>query len=117
MPPVQGHQAMLSVALINLVENAVAHAPADSVVEVEITTPARISVLDRGRGVAEEDRTRIFERFQRGMTPQPGGAGLGLAIVAEVATAHGGRIRVEPRDGGGACFVLDLSPVASGAGR
>jgi two-component system sensor histidine kinase TctE len=105
---VAGNYAALVLAVTNLVENAIAHAPAGSVVEVEVLRPGTIRVLDRGSGIAPDDRLRILERFVRGPNPRAGGAGLGLAIVAEIAAAHQGTVRVDPRAGGGAAFTLIL---------
>lgn len=107
--PVRGNHTALVVALTNLIENALAHAPSRSVVEVFIAPPATILVLDRGPGVATDDRERIFGQFERGRIPSGDGAGLGLAIVAEIAAAHGGSASVEARPGGGAAFILDLA--------
>ena len=108
LPAVTGNHAAMVLALTNLLDNALAFAPPDSVVEVELAAPATIRVLDRGSGVPEAERDTIFERFHRGAGARPGGSGLGLAIVAEIATTHGGRAWVEPRDGGGAALVLQL---------
>ena len=113
--PLRGNYAALVVALTNLIENALAHAPSGSVVDVAIAAPATIRVLDRGPGVAPGDRERIFGRFERGVSPSGDGAGLGLAIVAEVAAAHGGSVRAEARAGGGAAFILDLAGGAAAA--
>ncbi len=109
-----GNFAALVVALTNLIENALAHAPSGSVVEVAIAAPATVRVLDRGPGVAPDQRARIFGRFERGTSPRYDGAGLGLAIVAEIAAAHGGAARVEERAGGGAAFVLELAGSPTG---
>lgn len=71
----------------------------------------RLEVRDRGPGVPEDDRSRIFRPFERLRRAGAigGGTGLGLAIVAKIAEAWGGEARVEsPPDGGpGACFVVD----------
>ncbi len=140
--PLAGNHAALVIALTNLIENAVAHAPPGSLVEIELAAPARLTVLDRGPGVPAAEREAIFERFHRGQsgrgqsgrgqsgrgqlvdnqtshsqTGQPSGAGLGLAIVAGVAAAHGGATWVQPREGGGAAFVLDLATSADHAVR
>lgn len=109
---VAGNHAALVLALTNLIENAIGHAPAGSIVEVEIVPPATLRVLDRGPGVPEADRAGIFARFQRGRGERRQGAGLGLAMVAEIAAAHGGVARVRPREGGGAAFELELRPGA-----
>jgi signal transduction histidine kinase len=67
-------------------------------------------VCDRGPGVPESDRERIFEPFFRlpGHAEQAGGVGLGLSLVRQIARAHGGEVRCEAREGGGSCFVLSL---------
>jgi two-component system sensor histidine kinase TctE len=108
LPPVAGNHAAIVLALGNLLDNALAYAPPASTVEVELAAPATIRVLDRGPGVSEAERAAIFGRFHRGPGAHPGGSGLGLAIVAEIAAAHGGTAWVEPREGGGAAFVLQL---------
>ncbi len=105
-----GNQAALVLAITNLIENALAHAPPESTVEVAVAEPAMVSVSDRGPGVRVADRVRIFERFERGPTSHEAGAGLGLAIVAEIAAAHGGSACVTGRPGGGAAFHLVLHP-------
>jgi signal transduction histidine kinase len=108
LPHVRGNHAALVLALTNLIENALAHAPHGSTVEVAVTPPATFAVLDRGPGVPVCLRDRIFQRFERGPVSREGGAGLGLAIVAEIATAHGGTVQVSEREGGGAVFTLAL---------
>lgn len=61
---------------------------------------------DRGTGVEEHQQERIFGLFQRGVSRDVPGTGAGLAIVAQVAERYGGRVWVEDREGGGACFIL-----------
>ena len=107
--PIRGNHAALVIALQNLIENALGHAPSGSAIEVELTPSNTLRVLDRGPGVSEAERAAIFERFRRGRRPAGiTGAGLGLAIVAEIVAAHGGSAHVIPREGGGAVFELDL---------
>jgi len=77
---------------------------------------ARFWVADTGPGVDPDDRVRIFERFTRGLnsrssSPAGGGAGLGLAIVRAIATAHGGTVTVSGEPGEGATFTLELTPL------
>lgn len=105
-----GDHAALVLALGNLIDNALAYAPADS--EVEVRAEERgLSVADRGPGVPPDMLEAIFTRFTRLTNAPPGGAGLGLSIVARVAAAHGGSAMAAMRPGGGAVFRLDL-PVA-----
>lgn len=95
-------------ALRNLVENAVAHSPSGTEVTVAVHPDGSVSVSDRGPGVAPEDRARVFDRFWRGQGERQAGAGLGLAIVAEVARTHNGTVEVGDAPGGGAVFILKL---------
>lgn len=104
----KGNHPALVLAVTNLIENALLYAPAGSAVEVAVSRPANIIVTDQGPGVLLADRQRIFERFERGPSPSSGGAGLGLAIVAEIANAHGGSVHVTDGADGGAAFVLLL---------
>ena len=110
---IRGNRAALVIALQNLIENALGHAPTGSTVQVELTPSNTLRVLDRGPGVPEAEQAVIFERFRRGRKPAgTAGAGLGLAIVAEVVAAHGGSAHVTAREGGGAVFELDLRGAA-----
>jgi signal transduction histidine kinase len=66
-------------------------------------------VRDAGPGVAPADQERIFERFARAEgRRRSDGAGLGLAIVRAIAEAHGGRVTLDSRNGGGATFTIDV---------
>lgn len=67
-----------------------------------------IEVRDRGTGIPEEDRERIFEKFYRSGTRATDGAGLGLAICRAIAQAHKGEIAALPRDGGGSIFRVRI---------
>jgi len=90
---VRGHDQILALALSNLVDNALRHAPQGSAIEVaarlDAGTPALV-VADRGPGIPEADRERALRRLVR-LDPSRGGpgAGLGLALVAAVARLHG----------------------------
>lgn len=108
--PVAGNAYAIADALRNLIENAIAHAPARSEVTVATDVAGNVSVADHGPGIVETDREQIFDRFWRGRGIASQGAGLGLAIVAEIMKAHGGSVRVETRPGGGAIFTLDFPP-------
>lgn len=110
--PVHGNAPMLSQAVRNLVENAVKHTAGRTTVEVDLDKAGIVRVLDKGPGIAEADRERIFQRFWRRDRTRPDGAGLGLSIVARVAELHGGHVTVADRPEGGAMFTLDLSAAA-----
>jgi PAS domain S-box-containing protein len=103
---VSGSDAVLDVALRNLVENALKYSARDTTVTIEVDAEApALHVRDRGRGVDPEHREAIFQRFQRA-DRRGGGAGLGLAIVKRIADAHGAEIRVSDNPAGGAVFSL-----------
>jgi K+-sensing histidine kinase KdpD len=105
--------AQLQRALVNLLENALKFSSRADPVEVSVVEgDGRIAVRirDRGPGVAEPDRERIFEPFERGSASGPG-SGLGLAIARGFAEANGGRVVLEPQADGGSIFVLELPAV------
>ncbi len=108
---VQGDERLLRRALRNLLENARRYGGGD--VSVELVTSsagAEIRIRDRGPGVPEAYRERIFEPFYRlpGHAEQAGGVGLGLSLVRQIAERHGGSVRCELREGGGSVFVLTI---------
>lgn len=105
---VRGNADAIADALRNLVENAVYQTPPKTEVTVTVSEIGSVEIIDQGPGVAREDRERIFERFWRGPAVKTPGAGLGLAIVAEIVRAHGGTIEVGSGPGGGARFSLHL---------
>ncbi len=110
---VEGDPRLLRRLVRNLLENARRHGGGGPIeVRVGRGSPSggRISVLDRGPGVPEEERERIFEPFHRPpRSPETGqGYGLGLALVRQIARAHGGEARCRPREGGGTVFEVDL---------
>jgi signal transduction histidine kinase len=117
---IKGNPELLRTAIRNLVENAITHTPQGSDVEIVVGRPGTVSVLDRGPGVPAAEREVIFQRFWRRDRRRSGSAGLGLAIVRRIVTAHGATISVEDRPSGGAQFSLSFVPAeASGpaAGR
>jgi signal transduction histidine kinase len=105
---VRGHADALFRAVRNLIENAVRHTPHGASIEVDVSADGSVSVVDDGPGVPEADRRSIFTRFWRRDRTQADSRGLGLAIVARVAEAHGGSIALENRPAGGAVFTLRL---------
>ncbi len=109
-------------ALMQLLENARKYAPPDSPIEIQavvLDDQATISVMDRGPGINPDELERVFEKFYRGRLPSGSkapanrveGTGMGLAIAKGIIEAHGGRIRAERRQGGGAkiSFTLPLT--------
>jgi len=117
----RGDERLLRRALRNLLENAQRYGAGSIELQVRSAPDGRaeISVCDRGPGVPEAYRERIFEAFFRapGHAEHDGGVGLGLALVRQIAQAHGGSVACEPREGGGSCFSLRLPaglPAAAG---
>ncbi|MEO7242521.1 MAG: ATP-binding protein [Variovorax sp.] len=116
---VTGVARLLRRALRNLLENARRYGAGDVSVELSADDhQALVRVNDRGPGVPEPLRERIFEPFYRlpGASEKNGGVGLGLALVQSIARRHGGSVRCEARAGGGASFVIAL-PREAGSAR
>ncbi len=105
---IQGNANALEEALTNLVDNALAHTPTGQIVEVGVSADAIVEVRDHGPGVRDAERARLFEPFWRADDAKTRGAGLGLAIVSEIAAAHGGAVTVDNHPDGGAVFRLTL---------
>lgn len=118
LPPVELDYVEIDQVLTNLLENAVKYAPAGSEIELRARAAAgtlTIEVADRGPGIPEGESARIFEPFQRIRRGDgSSGTGLGLAVARRLVLAHGGRIDVAPRRGGGSRFVVTL-PAGDGA--
>ncbi len=98
----------------NLMRNALVHTPSDTAIELTVSregADARLDVRDHGPGLPTGENAALFERFWRaegGRTRGKGSAGLGLAIVAAIVAAHGGRVSAKDADGGGAQFTVWL---------
>jgi signal transduction histidine kinase len=108
---VRGDARLLRRLVRNLLENAVRHGapPVEARVEA-VGGRARLRVCDRGPGVPDAERERIFAPFYRPSSrpPAEGGSGLGLALVRQIARRHGGEARCLAREGGGTCFEVEL---------
>ncbi|HWZ26981.1 MAG TPA: sensor histidine kinase KdpD [Gemmatimonadales bacterium] len=112
LPLVPVDAVLMEQVFVNLLENAIKYTPADAPIDISATTDGavvRVSVADRGPGIPPGEEDRIFEKFYRSAgAPAGGGVGLGLTICRGIITAHGGRIWVENRSGGGAAFHFTL---------
>ncbi|MBR1222599.1 HAMP domain-containing histidine kinase [Bradyrhizobium sp. U87765 SZCCT0131] len=104
---VTGDQAALERAVINLVQNAIAHGGRKGSITISVEQPGTIAVCDQGPGIAPEHHERIFEPFHR-LQSHNRGVGLGLNIVREIVQRHNGRIAVASGPGKGACFRMSF---------
>lgn len=97
--------------IVNLLSNAVRYSPPGSSVWIRSEIEgdlAAIIVADQGKGIAPEDQLRVFDKFERVDTTEPGGTGLGLYISRKLARAMNGDINVDSAPGQGSRFVLTL---------
>lgn len=110
-----GDALLIRRAIDNLIDNAERYAGA---VELQLTMAGhrvQLDVMDRGPGIAEADRARLLQPFQRSESSRSratGGAGLGLAVAANVARRHAGELQLLHREGGGLIARLLLGPFA-----
>jgi PAS domain S-box-containing protein len=115
---VLGDADRIEQVLTNLVSNAIKHSPKGETVEVSLQqsgAQARIEVRDRGEGVPQEFRQRIFGKFAMADGSDNrtrGGTGLGLSIAREIAQHHGGTVSYADREGGGTVFWLELPAIS-----
>lgn len=104
----------ITMALLNLIDNAVKYSQDEKKVDVRVACNngfVDLSVIDRGIGIPESDHAKIFEKFYRGSAPTVRGvrgSGIGLAITKHVAEMHGGEIVVESEPGKGSAFTLRI---------
>ncbi len=106
-------QLRLEQVLVNLLDNAIKFSPRGEQIDIGVEAPTeghlRITVRDRGPGVAPEHRPHLFERFyQAHITSHQSGLGLGLFISRELITLHGGTIAATFPADGGTCFIITL---------
>jgi signal transduction histidine kinase len=119
LPALQGDPLALEHAFRNLIANAARHAAQGKWIGVSATGSSeevQVRVRDRGPGIPEEERQRIFEPFYRSeltRTTQVRGTGIGLSLVKETVERHRGTLAVQSSPAGGAEFTVRL-PVASG---
>lgn len=108
---VDGDVARLRQVAANLLSNALKFTPDAGQVRVSVTAAAANAVLqvaDSGKGIPEDEIGHVFERFFRGRNVRASGSGIGLAVVQELVSAHGGRITVANGADGGAVFTVTL---------
>jgi two-component system sensor histidine kinase KdpD len=117
LPFVSAEPQLLEQVLLNLIENANRYAGASARVWIHAEAQegfVAVRVADDGPGIPEDERDKVFEKFYRGRTAgkSDGGVGLGLTLCRAIVRAHGGRIAIRARSGGGTLveFTLPVSP-------
>jgi signal transduction histidine kinase len=114
-----GDRELMEYALYNLLTNAIKYSPADTQVRVSSTIKdgtLRLAVADQGMGMDARELKHIFTKFYRTKGAEQSGekgTGIGLSIVQQIVTHHGGRIEVASAPGKGSCFTMILSVEAS----
>ncbi|MBV9325946.1 MAG: HAMP domain-containing histidine kinase [Chloroflexi bacterium] len=111
LPPAIADRQRLEQVLSNLLSNALRHTPPGGLVAIAVAADdglVRIEVRDTGEGIDAEDLPHVFERFFRGRNNAEVGAGLGLALVAELTHAMGGNVTAHSTPGEGSCFEVRL---------
>lgn len=112
LPPVLCDKILMEQVVLNLIENAIMHTPADSPIEISASLKDEnilFAIADRGPGLMLTDIEHVFDKFYRGQSLQKeGGSGLGLSICQSIIKAHGGKIWAENRWDGGAIFYFVL---------
>ncbi|PZN95779.1 MAG: two-component sensor histidine kinase [Alphaproteobacteria bacterium] len=105
---IHGHAEAVFRIYRNLVDNALAHAPGATPIEVSAGPGPQLAIRDHGPGILPGDQPHLFERFWRKDRSSSDGAGLGLGIVKRLVDAHGGTIAIETPAGGGALFRVQF---------
>ena len=121
LPPAAADQELVGIVIRQLVDNAVKYSPPGSPISIRAAQEADsiiVGVADRGPGISEKDKSRVFEKFYRGREARGRipGIGMGLAIARQIIRAHHGDIRVEGGPGQGSEFLFSL-PVAKRDGQ
>lgn len=109
LPLVKADPVLLAQLLGNLLDNALKYS--EGAIDLTVSVEGGelvVSVKDRGAGIPDAGQAAIFEPYTRGDQAGPRGAGLGLAVCRAIAQAHGGRLTLRRRQGGGSCFSLAL---------
>ena len=114
LPPLQADKSGLTSVILNLIENALKYDPSQSPVTVSaehVKGRTIIKVADQGQGIPAHERKSVFEKFYRlgnEETRQAKGTGLGLYIVQQVISAHGGKIEIADNKPNGTVFILEI---------
>jgi signal transduction histidine kinase len=98
-------------AMANVLSNAAAHTPQDTVVDIACRAfqdRIRLVISDNGPGIPVETLPHLFTKFYRAPGASPGGVGLGLPIAKAIVEAHSGTISVAGGTTQGACFIIEL---------
>jgi two-component system, OmpR family, sensor kinase len=113
VPSLVGDASLLFQVFSNLLSNSIKYSPYGGLINVRLEAEESglvVSVQDRGIGIPDPDRARLFERYHRGSNAAGiVGTGLGLYFVKTVVDLHGGQVSAESREGGGSCFRVRLS--------
>jgi two-component system, OmpR family, sensor histidine kinase KdpD len=116
LPPVTADPTLLERVLVNLTANALRYSPPDQSPRItgsHLEDRVELRVIDRGPGIAEQDRERVFAPFQRlGDTDNTTGVGLGLAVARGLTEAMNGTLEPEETPGGGLTMVITLPAAA-----
>lgn len=116
--PVRADPARLRQVLVNILDNAVKYSPPDGTVTIELLQDGRsayVNVIDQGQGIAPEDLENVKTKFYKGKGAVRG-SGIGLAVVDEIVSAHGGALELQSRVGQGTTVTVRL-PIAQKEGN
>ena len=111
---VTGDPFMLGIVVNNLLENAVKYTPKETEITITLSkhgTDAMLEIADRGAGIAEEEKKKIFQKFYRignEATRRAKGTGLGLYLASRIISRHNGKISISNNPGGGSVFSIRL---------
>jgi len=115
----QGDRELMEYAVYNLLTNAIKYSPVETEITVKVAADAhscRLSVVDQGMGMDEKELKSIFQKFYRtrkAVASGEAGTGIGLSIVDQIVTAHGGRVEVTSKPGVGSCFTIVIPVVTT----